>query len=408
MRVLVIHQNFPGQFRSLARDLLADPGVRLVGIGRQGCPGLPGMRMLSYAPERAPARATHHYARNFESGILHGQAVARLLQQLKREGFEPDVVLGHPGWGETLFVKDIFPRARLVHFCEFYYHPRGADAGFDPEFPMTLDDAARIRARNALLLMNLEACDAAVAPTAWQKSLHPKAYHDKIAVVHEGIDTGFMQPDARASFTLPNGRVLRRGDPVVTYVARNLEPYRGFHSFMRALPRVLAAHSECQIVIAGGDAVSYGSKPRGAANWREKMLAEVSIDPARVHFLGKIPYADYRSLLQVSAAHVYLTYPFVLSWSILEAMACGAALVASSTAPVREVIADGDNGLLVDFFDPQAIAGKVGQLLAAPDDSAGIRARAVQSVRDCYTVGAGIAAYRRLLGLPAARREAAA
>ena len=408
MRILIIHQNFPGQFRALAQDLLRDPGVSVAAIGRRGCPGLPGLRMLTYAPPRPAAPATHHYARPFEAGILYGQAVARLLQQLAHEGFVPDLVLGHPGWGETLFVKEIFPRARLVHFCEFYYHARGADAGFDPEFPVSLDDAARIRARNALLLLSLENCDAAIAPTEWQKGLHPAAFRHKIAVLHEGIDTDGMRADPQASFTLPNGKVLRPGDPVVTYVARNLEPYRGFHSFMRALPPLLARHPDCEIVIAGGDGVSYGSRPAGAANWRERMLGELELDSARVHFLGKIPYTSYRSLLQVSKAHVYLTYPFVLSWSVLEAMACGCAVVASDTAPVREVIRDGENGLLVDFFDARAIAAKVGQLLLDADGSAGMRRRAAQSVRERYSAVAGVAAYRQRLGLGRARREAAA
>lgn len=402
-KVLVIHQNFPGQFKSIARDLARDPGVVLVTIGKKGCPQLAGVRTLTYSLHRAPAAATHHYARSFEAGILHGQAVLRVLQKLKREGFVPDVVLAHPGWGESLFVKDVFPHARLVHFCEYYYHAHGADAGFDPEFPLTLDDAARIRARNALQLMNLEHCDVAVTPTEWQKSLHPKAYQDKISVIHEGIDTETMRPDPDASFTLPNGKVLRYGDQVVTYVARNLEPYRGFHIFMRALPQILEQNPGCDIVIVGGDGVSYGSKPVDAPDWRTKMQGEVGLDAGRVHFLGKIPFARYHSLLQVSKAHVYLTYPFVLSWSALEAMACGCAVIGSDTTPVREVIRNDDNGLLVDFFDVQALAGKVGDILTDKADYVGLRQRAAVSVRDAYSVHAGLSKYRSLLGLSAAK-----
>lgn len=398
-KVLLIHQNFPGQFRSIGQDLARDPAVTLVSIGKQGCPLLTGVRTLTYALHRAPARATHHYVKPMEAGILHGQAVLRLLQQLKGEGFVPDVVLGHPGWGETLFVKDVFPRAKLIHFCEYYYHAQGADAGFDPEFPLTLDDAARIRARNALMLLNLEQCDAAVTPTEWQKSLHPEAYRDKIEVIHEGIDCDRMQADPCASFTLPDGTLLRRGGQILTYVARNLEPYRGFHVFMRALPRILEQHPQCQVVIAGGDGVSYGSKPAHAANWRSQMMAEVAFDPARVRFVGKIPYVHYLSLLQVSMAHLYLTYPFVLSWSMLEAMACGCALVASGTAPVREVIRDGDNGLLVDFFDTGTIAAAVGKVFASPDGMAAMRRRAARTVREQFSVTAGLSAYAKLLGL---------
>lgn len=409
--VLLIHQNFPGQFKALARDLASDPGVTLLAIGRQGCPRLPGVRTLTYTLHRAPTEATHHYAKPFEAGVLHGQAVLRLLQQLRREGFVPDVVLGHPGWGETMFVKDVFPHARLVHFCEYYYRAQGADVGFDPEFPMGLDDAARIRAKNALLLLSLENCDAAVTPTAWQKSLHPAAFQDKIAVIHEGIDTALMGPDPGASFTLPDGTLLRAGQKVLTYVARNLEPYRGFHVFMRALPAILRAHPDAQVVIVGGDSVSYGTRPKDAPHWRAKMLAEVGPLPARVHFLGKIPYGQYLRLLQVSAAHAYLTYPFVLSWSVLEAMACGCALVASDTAPVREVIRDGENGLLVDFFDHAALAATIARVLGDPAGQSAMRARAARTARQGYGAAAGLARYRALLGLdpaPAAALAAAA
>lgn len=396
-KVLFIHQNFPGQFKRLAVRLAADPAYSVLSIGKHGCPTVEGVRTFGYRLHRGPAASTHHYARPYESGILHGQAVMRLLLKLKAKGYAPDVIVAHPGWGETLFVKDVFPSVRLVHFSEYYYQGHGADVGFDPEFPATLDSYARLRAKNGLQLLNLEHCDAAVSPTQWQKSLHPAPYQDKIRVVHEGIDTDYMCPDRAASFTLPDGTVLRPGDPVVTYVARNLEPYRGFHVFMRALPQILARHPRCQVVICGGDETSYGSGPADGGTWKARMLAEVAIDSARVHFVGKIPFAQYRSLLQVSAAHVYLTYPFVLSWSMLEAMACGCLMVASDTAPVREVIVDGDNGMLVDFFDIDALAAKVVNALNHGADFAGMRTRARATAVARYGVEQGIASYRELI-----------
>jgi glycosyltransferase involved in cell wall biosynthesis len=322
----------------------------------------------------------------------------RLLLKLKSQDFIPDVIVAHAGWGETLFAKDAFPAAKLIHFSEYYYHASGADVGFDPEFPVSLDDRARIRAKNALQLMNLENCDLAVAPTRWQHSLHPTAYHDKMHVIHEGIDTEVMRPDPLATFTLPDGTVLRVGDPVVTYVARNLEPYRGFHVFMRALPAILARHPGCRILIAGGDGVSYGSAPKDAPNWRTRMLSEVTLDPRRVHFLGQLPYARYRSMLQVSAAHVYLTYPFVLSWSMLEAMACGCLLIASNSAPVREVIRHGENGYLVEFFDGASLSERVLDALRGDTNAGALRQRAVTTVRQSYAADTGTKAYARLLG----------
>lgn len=218
-----------------------------------------------------------------------------------------------------------------------------------------MHNTAAIQSRNALHLLNLEQCDLAISPTHWQHSQHPPAYRDRIRVIHEGIDTDSLGPDPKAVLSLPNGRQLKAGDPVVTYVARNLEPYRGFHRLMRALPALRKAHPACDVVIIGGDDVSYGSRPNDAPNWRSKLLRENPVDLDRVHFLGKVSYATYRTALQISAAHIYLTYPFVLSWSLLEAMACSCLVIASDTAPVREVIRDGDNGLLVDFFDGDAL-----------------------------------------------------
>jgi glycosyltransferase involved in cell wall biosynthesis len=353
--VLFIHQNFPGQFRHLAAHLARRPGVHVRAIGREHAPGLPGIRLHRYRPHRTGSKDTHPYAKTFEDGELHGQQVLRLLMELKRHGYRPDVVIAHPGWGESLYVKQAFPAARLIHFCEYYYRTEGADVGFDPEFPSTLHNTAAIQSRNALHLLNLEQCDLAISPTHWQHSQHPPAYRDRIRVIHEGIDTDSLGPDPKAVLSLPNGRQLKAGDPVVTYVARNLEPYRGFHRLMRALPALRKAHPACDVVIIGGDDVSYGSRPNDAPNWRSKLLRENPVDLDRVHFLGKVSYATYRTALQISAAHIYLTYPFVLSWSLLEAMACSCLVIASDTAPVREVIRDGDNGLLVDFFDGDAL-----------------------------------------------------
>lgn len=393
MQVLFIHQNFPGQFRHIAAHLAKQPDVQVLAIGRDQAPGLPGVRLLRYKPHRTASANTHPYARTFEEGVLHGQQVLRLLLDLKVKGYRPDVIVAHPGWGETLYAKQAFPESKLIHFCEYYYRTDGADAGFDPEFPLTLNDAASIHSRNALHLLNLENCDAAITPTRWQHSLHPAAYHDKIKVIHEGIDTANLGPNPDAVLRLPNGHQLKAGDPVVTYVARNLEPYRGFHQFMRALPRLLAAHPTCQVVVVGGDDVSYGSKPKDAPDWRTKLLRENPVDSSRVHFLGKVDYATYRTALQVSAAHIYLTYPFVLSWSLLEALACGCQVIASDTAPVREVIRGGENGLLVDFFDGEALVGCALEILANQKNNFRQREIASQSVQMHYSVVQSIERY---------------
>ena len=244
--------------------------------------------------------------------------------------------------------------------------------------------------------LNLTHCDAAVTPTHWQRSRHPDAFRSKIVVQHEGIPVNRLMPDPHVAFRTPGGTVLRAGDPVVTYVARNLEPYRGFHVFIRVLERIQKEHGSAHALIVGGDGVSYGAAPRGAQTWRERLLREVNIDPARTHFLGRVPYATYLQVLQVSAAHVYLTYPFVLSWSMLEAMACGALVIGSDTAPVREVVDDGHNGLLAPFFDVEAICGKVCEALTQPNKFAPLRRHAILTAHD-YSLEDGITGYDALL-----------
>ena len=335
---------------------------------------------------------THHGSRH-----LDGQAVARVLLDMRKKGFTPDAALAHPGWGESLYVKDVFPDARLVHYCEWYYQAEGADLGFDPEFPITFDDRARIRTWNALHALNLTHCDAAVTPTHWQKSRHPEIFQPKITVQHEGIDTENLGPDPNAWVKTRSGTVLKAGDPVVTYVARNLEPYRGFHIFMRALEKLQQRHKTVQALIVGGDDVSYGKRPKDAPNWREKMLREVKLDPARTHFMGKLPRAQYVRVLQVSAAHVYLTYPFVLSWSLLEAMACGANIVASDTTPVREVVRHGENGVLVPFFETGEMVERMAHALEGHARKSSLKQRA-QRTAQAFSSANGAVTYENLIG----------
>lgn len=395
MRLLVVHQNFPGQFGHLVREWAQRPGWEVRALARDAAPGLPGFEgLMRYRLARNVRAAQHPYLRQMEAATLHGQAVARSLLQLRRQGFMPDVILAHPGWGETLYAKDVYPNARLIHLCEWYYQADGADLNFDPEFPLSFDDRARIRTWNALHTLNLTNCDAGVAPTQWQLVQHPALFRPKITVQHEGIPCHALGPDATAQLTLPNGTTLQAGDPVVTYVARNLEPYRGFHVFMRMLEQLQRLHRHCHAIIVGGDDVSYGRRPVDARHWRERMLRDVKVDPSRTHFLGSLPCDRYRRVLQLSAAHVYLTYPFVLSWSLLEAMASGAPIVASNTAPVREVIRNGVNGRLVDFFDPRALAEAAMATLSCSDS----KQRATQARLDSrsYSHAKGITGYERL------------
>lgn len=384
MKILFVHQNFPGQFLHLV-PALATRGHQVVALTAERNQRAAPVPVLRY---RNPAENTvkgtaKTYAEMSERGLM----VARAALQLKRQkGFAPDVVFGHGGWGETLFLREIWPEARHLTYAEFYYRATGADTGFDPEFQRDNGSNLSVVPRRAHLLQALAEADAAVAPTAWQASTFPDGMRNKISVIHDGIDTDRVCPSATARLTLPNGRALAKGDEVLSFVNRNLEPYRGYHIFMRALPEVMKARPEAQAVIVGGEGQSYGPAPGEARSWKRMFLEEVKdrVDLSRVHFLGNVPYSDYLSLLQVTRVHAYLTYPFVLSWSMLEAMSAGALVIGSRTPPVEEVIRDGENGRLVDFFDVQGWSDALVQALAEPDGHANLRVAARTTVRDHY------------------------
>lgn len=396
MNVLFVHQNCPGQFKHLAPALAAE-GHNVVFIGQKDKRTPQGVKRLEYEPHRKPTPKIHPYLVGTEAAVLNGQAVARIGFGLRQKGFLPDVMIGNPGWGETLFLKDVWPDAPLISLSEFYYNGKGADVGFDPEFGTGEDAILRARIRSSQHLLAIEAADYAYSPTNWQKAQFPKAYHDRIRVIHDGIDTDVARPNPDAQFRLPSGATLTRKDEVLTYLSRNLEPYRGFHSFMRALPGIVERRPEAQVVVVGGNDASYGARPGPDQSWRDVMLDEIGPLPERVHFLDRIPYGQFLSLMQVSSVHVYLTYPFVLSWSMLEAMASGAFVVGSATAPVQEVIEDGENGWLVDFFDHNAMAARVADALAKRNNVDALRHAARETVVARYDLRTCLNAQKALI-----------
>lgn len=377
MNILFVHQNFPGQFKHLA-PAMARQGHRVVALHINACQPMPGVALVRYAVAGRPSQGTHRWMADLEVKTLRGQAAWEAAQKLCEQGFVPDVIVAHPGWGESLFLQQVWPQARLGIYCEFFYRADGADTGFDPEFGKPeADNACRLQMKNANYELHFGRAHAGIAPTHWQASLFPEPFASRIAVIHDGIHTDLIKPDPHASIRVQTTQgvvQVSKSDEVITFVNRNLEPYRGYHQFMRALPAILKARPNARVVIIGGNEVSYGAAPPPGADgqaqtWREIFLNEVKaeLDLSRVHFVGKVPYADFLRVLQVSTVHVYLTYPFVLSWSLLEAMSAGCAIVASDTAPVREAIRHGETGQLVDFFNPSALAQ---QVIALCDDPA--------------------------------------
>ncbi len=387
MKILLIHQNFPGQFLHLAPALAArgHEVLALTDKNNNRTAPVPVMRYDHKAQVVDPGQC--RLGRNYTQMSDRGVTVARAcLRWREDKGYVPDVIFGHSGWGETLFLKEVWPEAKLLVYAEFYYKGRGADVGFDPEFsPRSFDQVLIAQGRTAHLGQSLLHADAGLSPTEWQASTYPPALRRNIEVIFDGVETERLKPDPQASVTLPDGRVIRAGDEVLTFVNRNLEPYRGYHTFMRALPEVMAARPEAQVVIVGGDDVSYGQPPK-EGKWKEIFLSEVRdrLDLSRVHFMGKVPYPTFVSLMQVSRVHAYLTYPFVLSWSMMESMGAGALVVGSHTAPVREVIRHGENGLLVDFFDVPAWSRTLTEALAHPERFTALRQAARKTVLERY------------------------
>ncbi len=394
MNILFIHQNFPGQFAHLAPKLAEDVRNQVVALRMTREPSMTwrGVRVVSYLPSRSSTPKIHPWAVDFETKTIRAEAAFHACLKLRQEGFQPDVVIAHPGWGESMFVKDVWPDVPLGIYCEFFYHSRGADTGFDPEFPDSgVEEPCRIRLKNANNLLHFDIADAGISPTHWQASTFPEPFRDKITVIHDGINTASVAPNPQATLTLKTTageRTFSRNDELITFVNRNLEPYRGYHQFLRALPAIQAARPNAHVALVGGNDVSYGARPSGNRTWKEIFLNEVrgQLDLSRVHFLGQIPYPQFLSLLQVSTVHVYLTYPFVLSWSLLESMSAGCAIVASDTAPLKEAIVAGETGRLVDFFSPQQLAAETISLLEDPAERARLGANARAFAIETYVL----------------------
>jgi glycosyltransferase involved in cell wall biosynthesis len=409
MKILFVHQGFPGQYCHILERLAQQGNHTLVGLGiEQPSRPLPeGVTYLRYRLPRGNTQGVHPWAVETETKMIRAEACAAAAFGLLQKGFIPDLICAHPGWGEALFLKDIWPAAPMLCYQEFFYQVHGFDLNFDSELQPKLDDwraQARTRAKNVHLLLNLEVADWNVSATDFQRSSFPPHWQQRISVLHDGIDTRAAAPDPDAPpLHLADGLNLKRGEPIITFVNRRLEPYRGCHTFLRALPELQRLCPEAQVVIVGETkGVSYGAVcPDG--EWKDRFLAEIEgrFHPSRVHFVGKLNHNKFLHLLQLSACHVYLTYPFVLSWSLLEAMSCGCAVVGSATAPVQEVIRDGENGLLVDFFRPDDLATAVASLLGDRERAEALGARARQTILQHYDIETCLPRHLALMDLVA-------
>ena len=370
MKILFVHQNFPGQYRELFSWLVAQRQHDIVFLTqRKDVPEVKGARIVRYARHHNPAKGAYALSQYWEECTGTGYGAAEACTKLKSEGFTPDIIVGHVGWGELTFLKIVWPNVPMIGFFEYFFLAEGGSVGFDPEFPASAHTPYIMHARNAVNFANIETVDLGHSPTLWQRDTFPESFHNKIYVCHDGIRTDKLCPDPDASVQLNRlGRAVTRDDEIFTYMARNMEPTRGFHVFMRSLPHILDARPNARALIIGGSDVSYGKASGAKGGYRAEMERELGdrVDWDRVHFLGRVPYAAYQQIIQISRCHIYLTVPFVLSWSLLEAMSMGATVVASDVGPVREAITHGETGLLVDFFHPEKLATQVADVLARP------------------------------------------
>ena len=396
MNIVFIHQDFPAQFKYLAIVLANDPKNKVTFITTESKKQLKGINKIVYNVDYKPKKEIHPYLEVYEEAIPHGQAVARILEKLKKQGFKPDIIFGFPGFGSTMFVKNIYPDVPLISYCEWFYNSEGADVGFDGS-PVSEDLKAKVRCKNSHLLIDLYSSDIGIAPTQWQKQQFPKEFHNKIQVIHDGIDSETCKPDPEASFLIKDKNIeLTTKDEVITYATRGMEPMRGFPQFMEAAEKLLKQRPNAHVVIAGVDKVFYGGQLT-KGTFKQLMLQKLNLDMNRVHFAGNLIFLDYIKLLQISSAHVYLTYPFVLSWSILEAMSTGCCIIGSNTPPVLEVIKDNYNGLLCDFYNVNQLVEKINYALDNKDKMQEIRKNARQLVLDKYDIRKTLGPYINFL-----------
>jgi glycosyltransferase involved in cell wall biosynthesis len=385
--LVYLHQNFPAQFGHLAAALVRR-GHRCTFVSQQpGSGETAGVQRIQYKAVGGATKHTNYFSRTFENTVAHATGIYEALKPL-RDTLAPDVIVGHSGYGPTLCLHELFPRAAIVNYFEFFYQPHGGDLAFRPDVPPLEIDQIRARARNAMFLVDLEYGAGAYTPTRFQHGLFPDAHRDRLDVIHDGVPTDFWRrvPGERRL----GHRVFAPGTKLLTYVSRGFESMRGFDVFMKVAKRVCAARTDVEVLIVGKDQVCYGGDLQrlGVASFKEWVLAQDDYDLSRIHFVGQLAPAHLRHVLSLSDLHVYLTVPFVASWSLLNAMACGCTVLGSDTAPVREFITHGDTGLLAGFLDVEALTDTALRVLGDPAAYRDLGVAAVRRIASRYSLDA--------------------
>lgn len=385
MKILFLHRNFPGQFRYLAPQMAQDPENEVVFISNEHKGQIPGIKKYSYHLKRNVPDNCHRYLRFLEENIIHGQSAAELALQLKQRGFYPDVIYGHT-WGQTLFMKEVWPESKLLCYFEWFFNSENSYVDFGGH-EVSIDEKAKFKIDNTQLFIDLHYCDRGLCPTNYQIKQFPAEYRDKIKVLHDGIDTDFCIRKDNAVLDLPELNLkFTAEDEILTYGTRGMDPYRGFPEFMKAVEILQKKRPNLQVIISGKDRVCYGPPLPNGKTYKQHMIDTLDLDLSRIHFTGLLPFDKYIDMLNVTSAHVYLTYPFVCSWSLLNAMACEAPIIASNTEPVLEFLEDNKNSLLFDFFNVEQQVEKIEYALDNRDKMEPLRKEARKLIVDKYAL----------------------
>ena len=398
--VLFVHAGFPAQFRDLAGVLCAR-GVDCRAIGGPDANPFPGIPLERWSYFRGTAPGIFPLATRAEADLIRARGALEAARRLKDGGFSPRLIIGHPGWGETVLLREVFPEARQILFHEFFYAGRGLDIDFDVEFIQPNENGIFAgTTKNAVMALAFSQADVLVTPTPFQASTLPPVFHSRLRIIHEGVDLAAVTPGPAAPFPLADGRVIAADAPTITHVNRNLEPLRGMHILLRALPTLQAKVPEAQVVIAGtASQRGYSGPAPEGKTWKQVAMEglEGRLDLSRIHFTGPLPRERLLAAMRLSCAHVYYTYPFVLSWSLAEAMAAGCYVVGSDTAPVRDAVKDGENGRLLDFFDVDGLSAALVDACRNPQTKAPLRAAARRTAEAMFDREAGRRAWLALI-----------
>ncbi len=396
IKVLFLHTNFPGQYRRIVPFLKASGGFDMRAATLQTNKQKIDIQHVRFSKHREAREDIHPALRRMENAVLTGQAAYSALLTLRNTQWSPDVICAHSAFGAGFFVKDVYPKAKYLAYNEWYFNGPISDDGH----PSSTDDhdaLVRSRIANSALLIDLAAMDAGVTPTRWQHEQFPEVFRPNIQILHDGVDTDYYQPGNRTTVGMPDGTALTSDDDVITYVARGMEPYRGFPQFMEAVAKVQKQNPKAHAVIVGDDRVAYGSKRKDGMTYKEYALKNFELDIERTHFTGLVSTNALRAIFRISSVHVYLTVPFVLSWSMIEAMSTGCVILGSDTPPVQEVISDGENGFLVDLFDSDRIAERILDIIQNNSTLADIRAKARETILQRYDAKNTLPCHRQMI-----------